>query len=233
MSDLVRLVNDEYFSTSLIVSKKFNKVHSKVVRSIEKVLENEAKNKGAKNGMLKFTEIEEEYRGQKFKTYLMDKKAFIMLAMGFTGQKAFKWKLKFIDAFCDMEKAHLQMKMNEKNLEWKQVREQGKLARREETDVIKQFVEYATTQGSKNAKFYYKHLTNAVYKCLNLIQYKKPKLRETLDFMELSQLIVAENIAKNSMTKYMSEGEHYKVIFELVKQDLLKYADVVLIKKIT
>ena len=41
--------------------------------------------------------------------------------------------------------------------------------------------------------------------------------------MELSQLMVAENIAKKSIKKHMNNNEHYKVVYELVKQDLLDF----------
>lgn len=131
-----------------------------------------------------------------------------------------------------MEKTIYQLTLNQQSDMWLAQREQSKLIRREETDVIKQFVEYATSQGSVNAKFYYKHITNVVYKCLGLIQYKQPKLRETLDLMQTNQLILAEMTAKKSLLKYMEEKEHYKAIFPLVKRDLESFADSFLINKI-
>ena len=69
----------------------------------------------------------------------------------------------------------------------------------------------------------------ATYKALQLIQHKQPKLKDTLDMMELAQLMVAENVAKKAIQKYMEQGEHYKTIFVLVKQDLEKLADTLLI----
>jgi hypothetical protein len=148
-----------------------------------------------------------------------------MLVMGFTGDKALKFKAKFICAFDMMENQLVKLQTNKNNEMWLGVREQSKQLRRKETDIIKEFVEYATKQGSKNAQFYYKHITNAVYGCLQLIQYKKPKLRETLDMFELGQLMVAENVAKQSLIKHMNEKAHYKEIFLLVKQDLEKFAE--------
>ena len=140
--------------------------------------------------------------------------------MGFTGKKALKWKVDFIKAFNLMEKTLL----NKKSIEWNKQREQGKLARKSETDVIKNFVDYATIQGSKNANFYYKHLTSATYKALQLIQHKKPKIRETLDMLELNQLLLAENIAMKSLEENMKTGEHYKAIFVNVKNDIERFA---------
>jgi hypothetical protein len=129
-----------------------------------------------------------------------------------------------------MEAALLKQHENNNDNEWLKVRSQSKALRLQQTDVIKDFVEYATNQGSKSAKFYYKHVTNATYKALGLIQHKKPKLRDTLDCMELSQLMVAENVAKQSIRKHMNGNEHYKDIFLLVKQDLIAYAEASMIE---
>jgi hypothetical protein len=149
--------------------------------------------------------------------------------MGFTGKKAATWKEKYIEAFNQMEKALIQQAKNGEDSEWLRIRSQSKELRLQQTDVIKEFVEYATSQGSKSAKFYYKHYTNATYKALGLIQHKKPKLKDTLDCMELSQLMVAENVAKKSIRKHMENGEHYKTVFTLVKQDLLLLSETLMI----
>ena len=128
-----------------------------------------------------------------------------------------------------MERALIKQAANSADDNWLQVRSQSKQMRLQQTDVIKEFVEYATKQGSKSAKFYYKHITNATYSALQLIQHKKPKLKDTLDTLELSQLMVAENVAKKSISNHMASGEHYKTVFVLVKQDLIKLADTLLI----
>ena len=87
------------------------------------------------------------------------------------------------------------------------------------------FVEYATNQGSKSANMYYKHFTSATYKALHFMQQAKPKLRDTLDLLQLHQLLLAEDLCKRSIKKYMEENLHYKEIYILVKQDIEKFAD--------
>ncbi len=154
---------------------------------------------------------------------------FSFLCMGFTGKKAGEWKEKYICAFNEMEKALLKLDENSKDSEWLEVRSQSKRIRLQQTDVIKEFVQYATDQGSKSAIKYYNHYTNATYRALHLIQHKKPKLKDTLDMLELSQLMVAENVAKESIKKHMGAGEHYREVFVLVKHDLETLADTLLI----
>ena len=45
-----------------------------------------------------------ENRGKKYPMYLMNRDGFALLAMGFTGKEAVTWKLKYIEAFNQMEK---------------------------------------------------------------------------------------------------------------------------------
>ena len=221
MENLVKMIKGEAMANSLVISDKFKKPHGRVLVGIEKLIE-DLKNLTNENSFAKFIFKESTYhtRGKNFKCYELNRDAFSLLAMGFTGKKALSWKIDFIKAFNAMEKALL----NQTSLEWKQQREQGKLARKSETDTIQKFVELAKSQGSKGAQWYYKHFTNATYKALQLIQYKKPLLRETLDMLELNQLILAENIAMKSLEENMKAGEHYKVIFVNVKNDIEKFA---------
>jgi hypothetical protein len=155
----------------------------------------------------------------------MNRECFTLLFMRFETPKARQLQRKFNAAFYEMEKALLKSSANASDSMWLEARTQSKLARREETDVIQKFVEYATAQGSQNAKHYYTHITNASYKCLELIQHKKPKLRDTLDYMQLAHLMAAEGLAARCLEQYMENGEHYKVIYELVKNDLERFAE--------
>ena len=219
------LKKGEALVDSRTVAEKFGKRHEHIIRKIESLIVDLGEIKYPKNETLKFTKKQAEYRGTSFNIYEMNREAFSLLVMSFTGKKALAWKIKFNNAFYAMEKALTQQAFNQQSEMWLAQREQGKLIRREETDVIKEFVDYATSQGSSKAQFYYKHITMAVYRCLGLIQYKQPKLRETLDMMQTSQLILAEKVAQKSLKKYMDDKEHYKAIFALVKIDLEKFAD--------
>ncbi len=223
--DLVEVKKDEVYTNSLVVAKKFGKEHKYVYYRIEKILKEIEEIKGQESFRLKFVKTVGSYRGQNYDMYLMNREAFSFISMRFTGKKALEWQLKFNSAFYQMEEALLKELTNKESVEWNKVRNQAIEYRKTETDVIKDFVEYATKQGSQNAKFYYSNITSMTYKCLQLIQHKKPKLRDTLDTLQLSQLVVAESIASKALKKYMEEGEHYKVIFEKVKQDLLSYAN--------
>ncbi|MCP4337787.1 MAG: Rha family transcriptional regulator [Desulfobulbaceae bacterium] len=230
--DIVEIKKGEIVCDSSVVAKKFGVKHTDVTKAISRLFEDYPDLRGEKfppNAIEKCWKEDRHYRGSDYTAYIMNREFFSLLANRFTNKKARQWQRSFNAAFYEMEAAILSESRNSSDSNWIRCREQSKQIRLSQTDVIKDFVEYATNQGSKNAKFYYKHITNATYAALQLVQHKKPKLRDTLDAMELAQLMVAENKAKQLIKKYMSEGEHYKTIFTLVKRDLVELGGVILI----
>lgn len=220
--DLVEVNKNEIFFDSSVVAKKFGQKHGHVVDIIKNVIKDIGDFRVAGTDP-KVIQEKRVYRGNEYTAYLMNRDFFSFLIMRFKGKKAIEWQLKFIAAFNAMEQQLLKADFNATDKKWLNGRETGKIARKEETDVIKEFVDYATKQGSKSAKLYYKHITNATYKALGLMVQRKPKLRDTMDLYELSELLLAERIAKNSIKKYMGLGRHYKDVYESVKDDLLNF----------
>lgn len=87
------------------VSENFGKEHSKVLRAIQDKIE--------VNPILASPQyfIESTYldkSNRQSKEYLMTRDGFSFLVMGFTGAKADEWKLKYIEAFNNMEKVVMQ-----------------------------------------------------------------------------------------------------------------------------
>jgi anti-repressor protein len=98
MSDLVlvELINNKATTTSLKVANFFGKDHSKVLRDIKAILDKDTESNFGLS----------EYKDQSGKTnpmYIIDKDGFTLLAMGFTGQKAFQFKKDYIKAFNELE----------------------------------------------------------------------------------------------------------------------------------
>lgn len=98
MNDIILSTqNGEPVASSRDVAKRFGKEHKHVLAAIRQLLV-------AENSATKFFhETAFEYRGQKFPEYLMNRDGFSLLAMGFTGKEAVQWKLKYIEAFNQME----------------------------------------------------------------------------------------------------------------------------------
>ena len=88
---------------SLFVADFFEKEHKNVVRDIEKIIE---PNSGLSEefNRLNFERISyTDSRGRKQKAYAMTRDGFTMLVMGYTGQKAMKFKELYIKRFNEME----------------------------------------------------------------------------------------------------------------------------------
>ena len=97
--DLVVIQNNQAVTSSRKVAEKFEKEHRHVLRDIDSLKE-DVPNFGQ---MFYEDEIPDSY-GRPQRAYYINKKGFQLLAMGFTGSKAIKWKLEYIDTFEAMDK---------------------------------------------------------------------------------------------------------------------------------
>jgi Rha family phage regulatory protein len=94
----VVIEDSKTLTTSLNVAKHFSKEHRKVCRDIEK-LEVPSEFSTANFGRSDYVDS----RGKKQKMYKMTRDGFVILVMGYTGPKAMRFKLAYIDAFNFME----------------------------------------------------------------------------------------------------------------------------------
>lgn len=99
MNELVFIQNDEILVSSKDIAINFSKRHDHVLRDIENI-EKDVPNFGE---MFHKGEAEDSY-GRSQPCYFMNRDGFTLLAMGFTGKQALGWKIKYINAFNQMEK---------------------------------------------------------------------------------------------------------------------------------
>lgn len=99
--ELLKLYNNQVVTSSRQVAKNFNKEHSKVIREINKIMG--IANFGDTPGMFFESTYTNEQNKQSYKEYLINRDGFCLLVMGFTGKQALEWKLKYINAFNEME----------------------------------------------------------------------------------------------------------------------------------
>ncbi len=111
MNDIVlKKSNGETFTTSLLIAEKFGKQHKNVIRAIEKLPNDEF-------WRLNFEPRDyEDERGKWQPMYEINRDGFSLLAMRFTGKKAYEWQIKFIGAFNKMER-HLKNMLNKNWIE--------------------------------------------------------------------------------------------------------------------
>lgn len=95
--NLVEVRNNQAVTTSRKVAESFGKQHKNIIRDIRGIL-------AAENSAAKFYhQTTFTNRGKQYPEYYMNRDGFSLLVMGFTGQKAIEWKIKYIQAFNQME----------------------------------------------------------------------------------------------------------------------------------
>ena len=88
-------------TNSILVAKKFEKNHRDVLDSIRDLIKGCAENSA--DPMFEETTYIHPQNGQTYPMFVMNRDGFTLLAMGFTGDKALRFKLDYIKAFNAME----------------------------------------------------------------------------------------------------------------------------------
>lgn len=209
---------EQLTTTSRIVAKVFGKEHSDVIKVIENLKEGIGKSSDTYFILLN---KKNEQNKQYYKEYELTRDGYSLLVMGFTGEKALKFKLDFINAFNSMEQEL--KRIYEERQQWNIEREKGKLVRHILTDTIKMKV-----ADSPNKKFMYPNYTKLIYKLLfnkSFDELKKmynikPKesLRDYISSEELKELEQMEML----ISSLINLGWGYNQIKEFIMQNQIK-----------
>lgn len=97
---VVTIKDGGVYADSRDVAAFFGKQHNHVLRDIRDLVTKEPDLLLSKFGPFKINDL----TGETTSHYEMDRDGFTLLAMGFTGAKALKWKLRYIEAFNSMER---------------------------------------------------------------------------------------------------------------------------------
>lgn len=195
--------------SSRVIAERFGKEHRNVVATIEnKIPSLTAEKLAVKNY---FVRSSYEHRGNTYKEYFLTRDGFSFIVMGFTGREADAWKLKYIQAFNAMES----FIKERQSTEWLMTRKQGKLVRRNETDTIANLIDYAKSQGSRNACKLY--LTYS--KLVNSLVGIGANQRDNVPFKTISTIMFLEDMILHTVDEEMQKGTHYKEIYQACKKN--------------
>jgi len=214
----------QLWTTSVVIADRFKKKHFNVMRDIENALK-EVPMRFQLRNFLDSTYT--DARGKTQRMFLLTEEGFALIIMGFTGKEAMAWKVRFIEAFQDMRTALTRTKLHKASIEWQSARLEGKLVRREETDMIAHFIEYAKMQGSKGAGHYFKLFTSTTYAQLfDMKGTDEKNLRERLTSVQLQVLLIAENAVADIIYGGILAERPYKDIFKDAKAKIAEIAGV-------
>lgn len=104
--------------------------------------------------------------------------------------------------------------VTEKDQKWLGIRQQTKEVRKQETDQIQKFIEYAKAQGSTHANSYYINLTNLANKKAGI----EVKGRDKADQRDLLRVKSLETLIEMRLETLMKNNVPYKDIFADIKQ---------------
>ena len=94
-----RAILNQLVTSSQIVAAYFEKKHCDVLRII-----NNIKTQNCVLTSMFYTASYKTGTGKRYPMYFMNRDGFSLLAMGFTGKKALEWKIRYIQAFNEMER---------------------------------------------------------------------------------------------------------------------------------
>lgn len=208
----IKTVNKEEVTvvTSLDVAETFEKEHKHVLEDIRRICES------LSTAEISALFYESEYtasNGKKNPLYLMNRDGFTLLVMGYTGEKAMRFKLSYINQFNQME-GLLKRKMLE--------REKGIAVRQALTKALQQSAENERMHGHA-----YSTYTDLVYR--SVFGKSAKQLREELgiskkdnlrDFFNPEELQMIQN-AEMLVSSLMGYGWGYSDIKDFIENKSL------------
>jgi phage regulator Rha-like protein len=221
MNNLVELHDNEPMTNTQIVAEGLNLSHHSVMILVDKY-----KDRLNEERTLEFKILKSG--GRPVRIAWLDEWQFLFLAtLMRNSSKVLDFKQKLTKEFIRQRKLITRLLSQRQNADWIEKREQGKLSRREGTDTIQKFVEYAKAQGSTKPDMYYVSLSKMENKALFIVQDKFPNLRDILDGMQLMIVASADIAVAKALQDGMDRSLPYKEIYVLAKERLEQFAEIV------
>jgi len=220
MSALCEIKGNEVFTTSLKIAEGTGVEH----RAIMQLLKTHSGRK-----TLSTFEMSKVSRGGRPVEFAMlnEIQTTFLITLMRNSDIVVEFKEKLTQEFFRQRETIAQLVRQQKDPNWQNVRRDGKQVYMQKTNVVKRFVDYATEQGSKNAKMYYANLAKMENSALFFFEQKYPNVRETLTIKQLMQVATADDVIEKSLTEGMSEGMSYKDCYKLAKNRIIAFADII------
>ena len=166
--------------------------------------------------------------GRPSESYLLNEDHFILLVMlAKNSPESVALKVRVCREFKRMRQTISNMVAQRQDPNWQNVRADGKAVYFQKTNVIKQFVDYATAQGSSSASKYYLGLAKMENGALFFIEGKFKNLREIMTIKQLMQVSTADDVIEKALIDGMEQGLPYKEIYLLAKERVIAFANII------
>jgi hypothetical protein len=157
--------------------------------------------------------------------YLNEDQAIFLMTLSKNTEQVVEFKYQLVKAFSALRRKQAIIDENHAKIGWQQNRELGKLTHHDNTDTTKDFISYATAQGSQGyQKNGYPIIGNLINTAMNITS------RDNIDEQQLHLLATAELICNLALERGMAEGLPYKSIYKQAKHDVELFTSLAMIK---
>ena len=151
--------------------------------------------------------------GRQLPCYYLTQMGCEMVANKQTGAGGTLFTAQYVKAFHAMK----EFIMERNSPIWQDTRTLTKEVRRQETDVIRELVDYARTQGSQNAVKYYTSISKLANKAAGIAD------RDLAHVGQLTALMLIEQVIADEIRASIAAQKPYKEIYTSVQQRLLAF----------
>ena len=149
-------------------------------------------------------------KGEERPCYKLTEKGCDFVANKTTGEKGAVFTAQYVSAFHAMRNYLLELQ----SPVWQDTRSIGKQVRKEETAAIKSLVDYATAQGSQNARRYYTSLSALADRTASITA------RDSATVIQLAMLLTVERMIAQEISRGIEAALPYKEIYQACKARL-------------
>jgi len=226
MNDLVKMNNEHPVISTFDL---FEKMGYKEHRMLKKVISDNQEGFDELGKMqLQLQKSNSNKAGRPVEGFMLNEDHFILLVLlAKNTPESIKLKIRVSKEFKRLKGVVAALVAQRKDPSWQNVRIDGKQVYSQKTDVIQNFVDYATAQGSKSAGRYYVNLAKMENNALFFFEQKYSNLREVMTIKQLMQVSTADDVIEKALKEGMELGLFYKEIFKLAKERIIAFADII------
>lgn len=194
------------------VAQMIGKRHTEVLRTIKTMCRHfNERNFASVDFFIPATYIDP--KGESRPCYYLTQMGCEMVANKQTGAGGTLFTAQYVKAFHAMK----EFIMERNSPIWQDTRTLTKEVRRQETDVIRELVDYASTQGSQNAVKYYTSISKLANKAAGIAD------RDLAHVGQLTALMLIEQVIADEIRASIAAQKPYKEIYTSVQQRLLAF----------
>lgn len=125
-----------------------------------------------------------------------------------------KYVRRAVIKYIEILEKELQGLKNKQHSDWLKTRENGKIVRRNLTDMIQELIPYAIRQGCNNVKFFYSNYSKLTNKVVGI----ENGTRDIISIQELFRVSTVEDVFNEIIRQGMEKDLNYKEIYQLCKK---------------